>query len=362
MSPAPSPATERPGDVAAPPPPRPTPTASAVPTASGTPTASDAPPPPSDPVPPARPAPGTRRPSPTEPPAGGEAPAKAEPATPAAPPVPSRPPVRLGPLLPAPFRPGHSSTQAEREAFRALAEGEWDRHGTAVARLLSRMPVLRGQEQEAARADLIALHIYLHTTEGPLSPEELTRALHEGEERLLPYAACVASGLRRMPSYRGIAFRGAGETDGPGGVMEPGVLLRDPAPVPVLPLGSGAPRPGGAQYAVWSVTGRRVRQLTDRTGAGKARDEVVFPPGTLLRVLDVREEGGAPLTLLREVPHTGPDIQARQVGAELDADDRAALDRLEEALRARPVTPGGSGWPRLCTGSLERAVGRPPSD
>ncbi|MEU2085001.1 hypothetical protein ABZ569_24455 [Streptomyces albus] len=339
-----------------------------MPTASGTPTASDAPPPPSDPVPPARPAPGTRRPTPAEPPRGeapaqAEATTKAEPATPAAPPVPSRPPVRLGPLLPAPFRPGHSSTQAEREAFRALAEGEWDRHGTAVARLLSRMPVLRGQEQEAARADLIALHIYLHTTEGPLSPEELTRALHEGEERLLPYAACVASGLRRMPSYRGIAFRGAGETDGPGGgVMEPGVLLRDPAPVPVLPLGSGAPRPGGAQYAVWSVTGRRVRQLTDRTGAGKARDEVVFPPGTLLRVLDVREEGGAPLTLLREVPHTGPDIQARHVGAELDADDRAALDRLEEALRARPVAPGGSDWPQLCTGSLERAVGRPPSD
>ncbi|MDJ1138564.1 hypothetical protein NMN56_042735, partial [Streptomyces iconiensis] len=280
-------------------------------------------------------------------------------------PAPRRPATRSGPLPPAPFRPGHVSTQAERDAFRVLADGVWHQHGTAVGRLLTRMPVLRGHEQEAARTDLIALHLYLHTPEGPLGPEALARGLYDGEEQLLPYAACVASGLRRMPSYRGIAFRGAsaGAADEPdGGVSEPGVLLRDPAPVPALPLGTGTPRPGGAQYAVWSVTGRRVRQLTDRPGAGQARDEVVFPPGTLLRVLDVREEGGAPLTLLREVPLSGPDTPAPRGGEGLDADDRAALDRLEEALRARPVAPGGPGWPRLCAGSLDRAAGRPPSN
>ncbi|MFJ8281289.1 hypothetical protein ACIRA2_28890 [Streptomyces griseoviridis] len=290
-------------------------------------------------------------------------PAPAAPAAPAAPSVlsaPAVPAIPLPPLFPAPFRPGHVSTQAERQAFRVLAEAAWDRHGTAVSRTLTRLPALRGQEQEAARADLIALHLYLYAPEGPFSPEALARGLYEGEERLLPYAACVTSGLRRMPSYRGVAFRGA---DGPdGGLLRPGVLLRDPAPVCVLPLGAGVPRPGGAQYAVWSVTGRRVRQLADRPGAGKDRDEVVLPPGTLLRVLDVRQEGGAPLTLLREVPLNGPGIPARHGGAELDADDRTALARLDEALRGHPVAPGRADWPRLCAGSLERAAGRPPFD
>ncbi|RCG21207.1 hypothetical protein DTL70_17180 [Streptomyces diacarni] len=326
------------------PPPRAMPTASAVPTASATPLVSGTP----DAS--AEPASDARLAAPADPTAQGDDGERR---------APRRAPVRLGPLLPAPFRPGHVSTQEERDAFRALADRVWDRHGTAVGRLLTRMPALRGREQEDARADLIALHLYLHTSEGPLSPKALTRGLHDGEERLLPYAACVASGLRRMPSYRGIAFRGAEETAGPGGVVEPGVLLRDPAPVPVLPLGAGAPRPGGAQYAVWSVTGRRVRQLTDRPGAGQARDEVVFPPGTLLRVLDVREEGGAPLTLLREVPLIGPHTSAGSDGAEPDAGDRAALGQLEEALRARPVTPAGPDWPQLCAGSLERAAGLP---
>ncbi|WP_173873237.1 hypothetical protein SALCHL_005089 [Streptomyces albus subsp. chlorinus] len=237
-----------------------------------------------------------------------------------------------------------------------------------MARLLTRMPALRGEEQEAVRADLIALHAYLHTSEGPLSQEALARGLREGEQRMVPYGACVASGLRRMPSYRGIAFRGAGGTDGPGGglpgpgVLEPGVLVCDPAPVPALLLGAGASRPGGAQYVVWSVTGRRVRQLTGRPGGAQTGEEVVFPPGTLLRVLGVREEGGAPLILLREVPVAGPDAPVRHGGAELDADDRAVLDRLETSLRACPVEPGGPGWQRLGAGPPGWAVGRPPSD
>lgn len=331
-------------------PPRAVPTASAAPeTTAPLPAAVTAEPTPALPVTPTTPAVPARPTTPAVP---------VEPASRTAPAATATP---IGPLPPVPFRPGHVSTPAERAAFRVLADTAWDRHGLAVSRTLTRLPALRGQEQEAARADLIALRLCLQTSEGPLSHEALARGLFEGEERLLPYAACVTSGLRRMPSYRGLAFRGAGGGE-PGGVLEPGVLLRDPAPVCVLPAGADVPRPGGAQYAVWSVTGRRVRQLADRPGSDRARSEVVFPPGTLLKVLDVREEGGSPLTLLREVPLAGPDLPARHGGAELDADDVAALARLDEALRDHPVTPGRHDWPWPCAGSLERTACRPPSD
>ncbi|WP_063736166.1 hypothetical protein [Streptomyces sp. RTd22] len=277
-------------------------------------------------------------------------------------PVPPPPARRVAaPLPPVPFQPGHVSTEAERGAFRALAETVWDRHGTAVARMLTRMPALRGQEQEAARADLIALHLYLHASEGALRHDELARALRRGDKPLLPYAACVASGLRRLPSYRGVALRGAG-AEGVDEGLAPGDLLRDPAPVCALPLAPGAPRPRGAQYAISSVTGRRVRQLTDRPGAGAARDEVVFPPGTLLRVLDVREEGDAPLILLREVPLTTPNAQPEPGAGELDSADRAALDRMDEVLRGHSVAPGPFSWPELCDGPLGQTANRPVSD
>ncbi|MES4904173.1 MULTISPECIES: hypothetical protein [unclassified Streptomyces] len=308
--------------------------------------------------------------TPDESPAPPELPTPAElmapPVRPAAPEPPAArtPSVPLRPLPPVPFLPGHVSTEAERTAFRALADAVWERHSAAVTRALTRMPALRGPEQEAARTDLIALHVYLDTSYGPdasdtpdtpaasLSHAALARAMRTGDERLLPYAACVASALRRLPSHRGLACRRTHEADGG---LVPGTLLRDPGPVCALPLGAGAPRPAGAQYAIWSVTGRRTRQLTGRPGSASGGDEVVFAPGTLLRVLDVRKADGAPLVLLREVPATASSPSAAGAvpqDARLDDHDRAALDRLDEALRRHPVAPGPLPWPEMCEGPL----------
>lgn len=284
-------------------------------------------------------------PEPTDP-AMSEHEATEPPAAPE-PPATRPPPAPLRPLPPVPFLPGHVSTEAERTAFRALADAVWERHSAAVTRALTRMPALRGAEQEAARTDLVALHVYLDTSYGPeapgapapdspaarLSQAALAHGMRTGDERLLPYAACVASALRRLPSYRGPAIRGTHEADGG---LVPGTLLRDPGPMCALPLAAGAKRPAGAQYAIWSVTGRRTRQLTGRpasAGSASGGDEVVFAPGTLLRVLDVREADGAPLVLLREVPAAGAVPQ----DVRLDDHDRAALDRLDEALRRHPL-------------------------
>lgn len=68
-------------------------------------------------------------------------------------------------------------------------------------RALAGMPALRGDAQEAARADLIAVRTYLQKgNEGPLSHSEPARTLRTGEHRLVPYAACLTSGLGRLPS------------------------------------------------------------------------------------------------------------------------------------------------------------------
>ncbi|MPY64486.1 hypothetical protein FNH08_47245, partial [Streptomyces spongiae] len=246
------------------------------------------------------------------------------------------------PLSPVPFGPGHRSTEAERSAFRVLADAEWDRHGAAVARSLARMPALRGKEQEAARADLIALRLYLHSAEGPLSHHAMTRALRSYEEGMFPYAACLASALNRLPSYRGVVLRGTGPAPDVR-VPRPGALLRDPALVSVTPLDPTRPAmTAGASYVIWSIAARRVRQLLDTVDGP---EEVLFAPGTLFRVLDVRRADSSVQIFLRELsPHLPmmPDPDA----------DRAALARLDEAVRGRSAPAGADQWPERCTGAF----------
>ena len=238
-----------------------------------------------------------------------------------------------------PLSPRHQSTEEERQSFRALADTAWERHSAAVNRALAGMPTLRGAAQEAARADLIALRMYLQNGEGPLDHRELTRSLRDGEPRLLPYAACLASGLGRLPSYRGAVLCGPGGTPDHG-ELRPGTVLRDPAPLSGLPLDpAGKNRAAGVGYAIWSITGRRVRQLLD------SGEEIVFTPGTPFRVLDVRTEGTTPLVLLRQLP------DLTMTSGVLEDADRTALERLQHALTDR-TSPGPGEWSERCSGPI----------
>ncbi|MGW8062563.1 hypothetical protein ACVV2G_09875 [Streptomyces ziwulingensis] len=266
----------------------------------------------------------------------------------------TEPPVRAG-QAPAPHRavlpfvPGHVSGAAERAAFRDAAAGAWEGHAAAVSRVLTRMPALRGHELDAARTDLVAAHAYLTAEEGPLHHREVVRDLRTGEGRLLPYAGCLASALRRLPSYRGVALRG-GDADGPEPAV--GTLLHDPAPVSALAGPPGLPTGAPVRYAIWSVTGRKVRQLLDRQdGSTGTYEEVVFVPGTGFRVLGVRTRPAGPsVVLLRELP--GNATAYMDASEELSALDLRALAQLEEALATGFRVGDDPRWPERCSGPV----------
>lgn len=268
--------------------------------------------------------------------------------------TPTRPRGRSGeapapPRAALPFVPGHVSGAAERAAFRDAAAGAWEGHAAAVSRVLTRMPALRGHELEAARTDLIAAHAYLTAGEGPLHHRELTRDLQTGEGRLLPYAGCLASALRRLPSYRGVALRG-GDADGPEPAV--GTLLHDPAPVSALAGSSALPAGAPVRYAIWSVTGRKVRQLLDRPGGStETHEEIVFVPGTGFRVLGVRTVPAGPsVVLLRELP--GNATAYMDGSEELSGLDLKALTHLEEALAKGFRVGDEPQWPDRCSGPV----------
>ncbi|MEU1304327.1 hypothetical protein [Streptomyces shenzhenensis] len=120
--------------------------------------------------------------------------------------------------------------------------------------------------------------------------------------------------------------------------------LRDPGPVSVTPLDPLRPAMrAGNSYVIWSAAARHVQQVLD---AGDGPEEVVFAPGTLFRVLEVREGdgGGAPVQIfLREL--TGP------LGPQTDpAADRAALERLVQAVSQRSGPAPAGQWPERRTG------------
>jgi hypothetical protein len=328
-------------------------TGSAAPAGPATPAESSAPPPS------ALPSASPSAPRSAGPPAGPATPpsrpTEAVPQAPSGPVLPSTPPAGVRPEPAAggaratsSARPVRRSTEAERTEFRSLAQPVWERHSAAVNRAMTRMPALRGAQVDAARTDLVAVHIHLSGGHGELGHRE-----PDGAGIPACYAACLASGLCRLPSYRGVAVRGGLPADGGLERFVPGTLLRDPEPVSALPIGVAADLSATAGgYVIWSFTGRRVRPLLG-AGPGSASDEVVFPSDTGFRVLDVRSAGPAPIVLLSEVRGAGSGTGDRP--GVLDEADRVTLARLDEALSRQVPSPGGTTpatWPARCTEPL----------
>jgi hypothetical protein len=216
------------------------------------------------------------------------------------------------------------------------------------------MPALRGPELDAARTDLVALHMYLTLDQGPLSRADLADRLAAGDDSFASYAVCLASGLDRLPSYRGAAVRG-GLTPDPGldglDALDPGTVLHEPGPLSALSI-DAAPGASSGRYVIWSSSGRRVRSLLGASPTSVVPDEVVFAPGTAFRLLAVRSQEVAPVVLLRELPGAVPAVAGRP--EPLDDLDRGILSRLDEALDrpASAVRAVAPAWPDRCTGPM----------
>ncbi|MBO0916399.1 hypothetical protein [Streptomyces laculatispora] len=268
------------------------------------------------------------------------------PAPPTPPPAPRAPapPVRVAVAAsrhPAPAPTGFSSG-ADRAAFRELAASVWEEHTGPVNRALVQLPALRGPEEEQARVDLVAVHLYLTSSPGGrFGALALASDAGTGDGELARYAACLASGLRRLPALRGTLIRAV---PGPGIADEAvsGAVLRCDAPLDVVHLeqkGAPAPPDGHARYVIRPVTARRTSVLA---APGDSGATALFPAGTEFSVLarhEASEEGPARV-LLAEIPSG-----ARQFRPPSDE----AVARLDEAAR-RDDGATAARWPTRCTG------------
>ncbi|MFC5202452.1 hypothetical protein [Streptomyces kaempferi] len=206
---------------------------------------------------------------------------------------------------------------------------------------LTALPGVWGKNGQTVHDDLVAVHMHLQLTDGQRVDHPSTSP-NTGSTALLAYTACLASGLKWLPTYRGAVLRGMSSTADIVPELRLGSLLSDDAPISGLLLDSveTTPVPGPA-YAIWSITGRRVRALQG------GENEIVFPPGAKFRVLDVRTLGGNPFVLLRQLPDTR-DLAAVSI---LEDADETALARLEQTLAG--ITPSDTvTWPERCAGSI----------
>ncbi|MCX5401184.1 hypothetical protein [Streptomyces sp. NBC_00102] len=288
-------------------------------------------------------APETARAAPPE----GTPPAPSAPNPPSAPSRSAAPAARVGPL--------HRSGPVEQQALRALAGEQWWQQQAAVARTLTVMPGLRGQDQDdAVLADLIAVRSFLTLDDSPLGRRWLEHRLAAGSADAYPSLVGLASGLRRLPSYRGIVVRDVATFSPEARALTAGTELCHPGPVGAYVL-EGAPASAGDRYLIWSTTGRRVRSLTGPAARPGQGEEVVFGPGTRFRFLGTRGGHGASTVLLREVAPADPVARS----GEQDASDRGVREQLSAAADSHPTTEGAAPWPDRFSGRLpERAPHR----
>ncbi|MET8948859.1 hypothetical protein ABZX30_36435, partial [Streptomyces sp. NPDC004542] len=216
-----------------------------------------------------------------------------------------------------------------RDAFRQ----QYNDQAGVVARLLSESPGLRGTAQtptEDVLTDLVAARLYLRGDAALLDRQVREAAVGPH----VPFARCVAAGLRRLPSYRGAtvlrAALGGPEWDW----YRHRTLVTEWAFC--WALTTAAPElPGDADLLIWSVTARRTALLAPDLPA-----RVLFLPGTTFKVLAVRD-GDRRAVLLRELSASEIAADGR-VDTRRTALDDMALTGLEHADRAWHADESGA--------------------
>ncbi|MET9112557.1 hypothetical protein ABZX29_39160, partial [Streptomyces zhihengii] len=239
-----------------------------------------------------------------------------------------------------PVPPSYRSGPEDRRLLRTTLGKSWEPYSSLVHRAFTRMPALRtADDAEGVTADLIAVCAHAGTPSAS-GGGDLDERLSRRDPGALALVGCVASGLRRLPSYRGAALRTAGIF--PDGYdLLPGEELGEAVPLSAQQVGAVYGQLSQDHFLIWSSTARRTDTLTGTPSAG---GELLFAPGTRLRVLDTRQRGTARVVLLRELA----EHEARAVPGRLNDIDRLVLDRLAavadspETSTPVPLTPRGT--------------------
>ncbi|WP_406442573.1 hypothetical protein OHB00_40565 [Streptomyces sp. NBC_00631] len=207
----------------------------------------------------------------------------------------------------------------ERSWLRRAGGTRYEEAAGFVARVMSQNPGLRGVSKATAKAalnDLTAVRLYLSA--GPSEQvDDAVRGAGIGPH--VPLARCMAAGLRRLPSYRGVALLRAALSDAELAWYEE--AARQGGPVTewgfCSALTTARPGlPGDTDILLWSLTARRTALLQP-----ELPDRVIFLPGTAFKVLRATSGEGRRVVLLREL--TEPELAA-------SSDDPAERGRLDD--------------------------------
>jgi hypothetical protein len=195
---------------------------------------------------------------------------------------------------------------------------------SSVSRVLSQMPGLRADNAPASDVltDLVAVRLYLG--EHGQQIDDAVRTAKIGPH--VPFARCVASGLRRLPSYRGAARLRATLDDDEWQWYGGRRLVTEWAFTPALTSHSFR-LPGAVDFLIWSMTARRTDLL-----APEVAGQVLFLPGTSFKVLRVRD-GDRREVLLRELwsGEIAPDGRVDTSQVPLDDVALAGLEKASDA-------------------------------
>jgi hypothetical protein len=194
--------------------------------------------------------------------------------------------------------------------------------------VMSESPGLRGTSRAVTGdtlTDLVAVRLYLSGDSAAVN--EAVRSASVGSH--VPLARCVASGLRKLPSYRGTALLRTRISAAERAWYQPGRLATEWAFCTARTETYPAPAQG-TDFLIWSMTARRTNLLDPGTP-----DRVLFLPGTRFKVLRCDEEGDRPTVLLRELSasEVGEDGRVEVQRVPLDEIAMESLERSMASLK-----------------------------
>ncbi|MFF3110899.1 hypothetical protein ACFVSN_17110 [Kitasatospora sp. NPDC057904] len=248
--------------------------------------------------------------------------------------------------------PPERGLERERDWVRRKFSAQYHAVAGTVARVMSESPGLRSSSRALdgdALTDLVAVRLYLSGDSAAV--DAAVRAGAAGPH--VPLARCVASGLNRLPSYRGVALLRAAVSGPELDWYEEGRAATEWAFCTARITVPETPGDGTTDFLIWSMTARRT-SLLDPSDP----DRVLFPPGTAFKVL--RAGSATEPVLLRELLPSEGDEDADPDAPRLPLDE-IALEGLTQAAEQLPThgRPGPGGPPLTAPPGLITAPPEP---